>query len=99
MSNAWEVMTEDVRQVLTAHWGISPDDDTCNMWFDELEPDEIEESVLGHTNFDQQVDQALSDIEDTLALKGAFKRVKNYQKKFLVGDDSDYEAEAEAEET
>jgi len=84
--SAWEITTDDVRVVLNAH-GVTQDE---NQWYDKLDCDEIEKSVLDHTNFDQQCDQALSDVEDQLAEHGAFKHLSPYVKKFTVGADGDY---------
>jgi hypothetical protein len=90
--SAFEITTEDVRLVFSRH-GIELTQTQSEGWFDELETDEIVDSVLYHTNFAQQTDQALSDIEDQLHEAGAFKDVQNYEKQFHVGDDDFYDDE------
>lgn len=69
MSNAWEVTVDDVKLILDAH-GSSADPQDVFDNIVALEDDRIEDAVLYHTDFDDQVSEALSEIENVLIENG-----------------------------
>jgi ribosomal protein L12E/L44/L45/RPP1/RPP2 len=62
---AWEVTTEDVQTVLESH-GVKKNESELRACLDEIDGDQVEEAVLAYTDFDDQCNAALSDIEDQL---------------------------------
>ena len=82
MSNAWEVTTDDIEQVLDAH-GIK--DCSIDEIFEEMvgsDFDRVEKAVLYYTDFDDQVNSALDEIEDILIENGRIPA--GTQKKFSI---------------
>jgi len=80
MSMAWEITSDDIKQVLEEH-GVTFFDHIANM----IDGAEVEATVLDYCNFDNQVDASMCNIEDQLIEAG----VINGPKKFLEPDDSD----------
>ncbi len=90
MTMAWEVTTEDVQQVCKKH-GVKFRQDI----FDQIDPDEVEHAVLSYTDFNNQVDAALCEIEDQLITLGIIPK----SKKFRPPDyEDEYEDEYEEDE-
>lgn len=75
MSMAWEVTTDDVVIVLSAH-GITADEKAI---LDEIDVDEVEDIILNYTSMEDQVDASLSYIEDCLMDVGVIPKA---EKKF-----------------
>lgn len=69
MSMAWEVTVDDVEIVLERH-GIKKTEEEISDIHDGLDCDEVEEVVLSYTDFDDQVDAALDEIERQLKADG-----------------------------
>jgi len=71
MSNAWEIIDDDIDHVLYAHGtSISKLEDDVDFNADsDIDYDEIEDAVLNYTDFDDQVDCMHSGIEDQLIAK------------------------------
>lgn len=69
MSMAWEVTVDDVETVLERN-GIKKTEQEISEIHDGLDCDEVEEVVLSYTDFDDQVDAALDEIERQLKADG-----------------------------
>ena len=69
MSMAWEVTVDDVETVLERN-GIKKTEQEISVIHDGLDCDEVEEVVLSYTDFDDQVDAALDEIERQLKADG-----------------------------
>lgn len=69
MSMAWEVTVDDVETVLKRN-GIVKTEEEISDIHDGLDCDEVEEVVLSYTDFDDQVDAALDEIERQLKADG-----------------------------
>lgn len=65
MSSAWETTPEDVGIVLSRH-GIHVTDEELDDIHDQLDFDAIEDGVLYYTDFGDQVDSMLDDVETQL---------------------------------
>ena len=67
MSNAWDITECDIDNVLRGH-KIKVSDEKLSELHDLvcLSGDEIEKSILYYTDFDDQCDCCLSEIEDIL---------------------------------
>ena len=77
-ANAWEVTPEDVSTVLAEH----DSDLSSEMVFDEhilCEHDRIETAVLEYTDFYDQTDASLSEIEDILIEEGVLSDSKKFE--------------------
>lgn len=75
---AWEITSDDVEIVLRAH-GLEFSDDRIQAICDELDHDEIIDRLLNLTDFDQQCNSALDDIEDTLLKQGVITGEKKFR--------------------
>lgn len=73
MSMAWEVTPDDVKQVLDAH-GVKFTDEIYDLVY----ADEVEDTLLNYTDFDNQVAVALSVIEDQLIKAEVISEVKKF---------------------
>lgn len=62
---AWEITSEDIKQVLEPH-GVKFTDLISDM----VDDSEVENAVLFYCNFDNQVNAALCNIEDQLIEAG-----------------------------
>jgi hypothetical protein len=80
--DGWEVTKEDLAIVLDAH-NVKYDDASLSSMFNTLDLDGIEDAVFIYTDFDNQVDSMLEDIENQLMDLG----VITCEKKFLGADD------------
>lgn len=69
MSMAWEVTVEDVEIVLERN-GIIKTEEEISEIHDGLDCDEVEDVVLSYTDFDEQCDAALDEIERQLKADG-----------------------------
>jgi hypothetical protein len=85
MSLAWEVSVDDIGIVLKAH-NIEYDMERLDKLMDALDHEAIESGVLYYTNFDNQCESALDDIENQLMESGVIPQGK---KKFHAPDDDD----------
>jgi hypothetical protein len=65
MSFAWEVTEEDVENVLKKH-KLQVSDTTLSELHGSLDCDKIEKAVLYYTDFDDQCNAALKEIEEQL---------------------------------
>jgi hypothetical protein len=65
MSMAWEISSDDIKQVLEAH-GVKFNDQISDM----IDDAEVEDAVLFYCNFDNQVAASLCNIEDQLIEAG-----------------------------
>ena len=69
MSNAWEVTIDDIKAVCDKHDSTFTDEQYDEM-HDVLDHDLVESAVLSYTDFDDQVQAALSEIEQQLIADG-----------------------------
>lgn len=66
MSMAWEVTPDDVGTVLAAH-GLDVDEDTIHdQYFDDDAQYRVEDAILYHCNMEDQIVEAMAEIEDIL---------------------------------
>jgi hypothetical protein len=65
LANAWEVTDEDIQQVCFKHGWEANSQNAVNA-VEIVDRDEVAKAVLEETDFDKQVDIALSNIEDQL---------------------------------
>lgn len=65
MSTAWEITSDDIKQVLEPH-GI----EYTYIISDMVDDGEVEDAVLHYCNFDNQVNASLCNIEDQLIAAG-----------------------------
>jgi hypothetical protein len=63
--DAWEVTVDDVFTVTVKH-KLALTEDRLDQLFEDLDLIQIEQNVLSHTDFDDQVAEMLSTIEDQL---------------------------------
>lgn len=74
MSSAWEVTTDDLLIVLDRHGVKKTEAELEQLLDDVIDADAIEDGVLYYTDMDDQVQSALSDIEDQLMEAGVIPR-------------------------
>lgn len=81
MNNAWEVTPEDVGIVLKEH-GVEADYDQCDSLLSRMTDDgtyeTIVENVLLYTEFEEQCESMMDDIENWLLQKGVIQGEKIY---------------------
>lgn len=75
MSAAWEVTVDDVADVLRQHGVSEMEAERIHGAYDWYE---VEDAVLSYTDMDEQVEVALSVIEDVLISAGVLKPPKRY---------------------
>ena len=77
MSNAWEVTTDDILTVAQAHdTRLSAAE--LQSAHDSLDHDLIESAALAYTDFNDQVNAALSEIENQMILEGFISDPKHF---------------------
>jgi hypothetical protein len=77
MSQAWETTPDDVIVVAEAH-KVTLDDDHAEQLCGTLDHEQIEANVLRYTEWEDQVECALSEIEDHLISQGVVSGEKIY---------------------
>lgn len=70
LSNAWEVTMDDVSLVLNAHGCLDGLYSDIGNITDKLDHDEVVKAVLHYTDFEEQCDAALREIEKQLKEAG-----------------------------
>lgn len=75
LTNAWEVTDEDIQQVMFKHGWEATSGKTAEA-VNVVSRERVAEKVLASTDFDQQVEIALSDIEDQLLTAGVLTEPK-----------------------
>jgi hypothetical protein len=93
MSNAWEITSDDIKQVLEPQ-GVKFTDLISDM----VDDAEVEEAVLSYCNFDNQVDASLCNIEDQLIEAGVITGPKMFDGP-SDDDTDDWEDDDDFEET
>lgn len=93
MSMAWEITSEDIKQVLEAH-----EVEFTDLISDMVSDSEVEDEVLFYCNFDNQVAASLSNIEDQLIEAGVIKLPKMFLPP-SEDDSDDWEDDDDFEET
>ena len=83
MSSEYQYGVDDVAIVLTAH-NIPFNKEQLNQFFDELDCDEIDNSVMSYTSFEAQTDALFHEIEDQLMESGD---IPKGEKKFVMQDE------------
>lgn len=73
MSMAWEITSDDIKQVLEPH-GV----EFTYLISDMVDDTEVEEAVLNYCNFDNQVAASLCNIEDQLIEAGVITGSKMF---------------------
>lgn len=69
MSHAWEVTIDDIKTVCNKHDSTFTDEQYEQM-HDAIDCDLVETMALGYTDFDDQVQSALNEIEVQLIMDG-----------------------------
>jgi hypothetical protein len=75
MSMAWETTPEDLKRVLERNDIELSQDEIEDIFFVNIDDDRIEKAVLYYTDFDDQVEAALDEIEKILIEDGIIREV------------------------